>query len=105
MPVAQLGGAGPDLCGWCSEESEDGEQLLDFRLAAEERASDDHFGEDASDAPRVYSRGVALGAEEDFWRAVPERDDVVGVFGDGEGEDASQSKVCELDGLGLEVDE
>ena len=63
-----------------------------------------HFREDAAEAPDVDGGGVGLGAEEDLWRAVPERDDLVGVGADGEGEGAGEAEVGELDGAAV-VDE
>ena len=63
-----------------------------------------HFREDAAEAPDVDGGGVGLGAEEDLGGAVPQRDDLVRVRPDGEGEGARQAEVCELDGAAV-VDE
>jgi hypothetical protein len=59
-------------------EPEDAEDLVDLRVAWEERLAHDHLGKDAADRPHVERCRVVPRAEQDLGRAVPERDDLQG---------------------------
>lgn len=47
--VGQRGHAGPNLLSWCAEDAEHAEELIDLRVALEQRLARCHFGKDAAD--------------------------------------------------------
>ena len=75
---------------------EDLEDLINFRVAGEERLASAHFSEDAPDGPHVDAGRVLTTAEQDLGGAVPERDDLVGVGPERDAKSAGQSKVGQL---------
>lgn len=78
--VAVLAEALPFLEGGEAEEFADELDLVDFGFALEEGDSAvEEFREDEAERPDVDGRGVVVVADEEFGRAVPERDDWVGV--------------------------
>lgn len=56
---------------------EDFEDLVDFRVAREERLAGAHLCKDGTDGPHIDACGVLTTAEEDFWCSVPKCDDLV----------------------------
>lgn len=76
LEVREAGDARPVLFAGCAQDAEDLEDLVNFRVAGEERLARGHFGEDAAHAPHVDAGAVLSAAEEDFRGAVPESDDL-----------------------------
>lgn len=97
LVVRQRGDAGPDFLCRCAQDAEHAEQLIDLRVALEQRLARCHLSEDAADGPDVDGARVALGSQQDFWSAVPERDDLVRVVADRDAEGAAQAEVGDLD--------
>lgn len=77
---------------------EDLDQLIDVGPAREQGQARRHLGEDAPHGPDVDSRRVALGAEQQLRRAVPEGDDLVGVGAVWEAGEPGESEVGEFEG-------
>ena len=63
----------------------------------EHGAFGEELNEDGATGPDVHGRGIGLGAEEDFRRAVPEGHDLVGERTDGRDEGAGEAKVGDLE--------
>mmetsp|Transcript_25471 Transcript_25471/g.78404 ORF Transcript_25471/g.78404 Transcript_25471/m.78404 type:complete len:353 (-) Transcript_25471:83-1141(-) len=104
--VGEARDAGPRGLVGRAEDAEDSEQLVDFGIAREERATRSHFSEDAADGPEVDRRGVVLAAEQDLGGAVPERDDFVGVGALARGrEGAGEAEVGEFEGAVATIEE
>mmetsp|Transcript_56948 Transcript_56948/g.180181 ORF Transcript_56948/g.180181 Transcript_56948/m.180181 type:complete len:344 (+) Transcript_56948:281-1312(+) len=112
VPVAEAGDPRPRPLGGRAEQLEDVQELLQLRVAREERGLARHLRKDAPHAPHVHGGGVVGGAEQDLGGAVPQGHDLVGVGFDGHGEGAAQAKVRNLQDvlslvhqeiLGLEV--
>lgn len=89
--------ARPGFSGWGTEQGEDLGQLADFVGALEERVFGEQFGEDAAEAPDVDFGAVGFGAQQEFGRAVPERDDALGQSWGWIGGVSGQTEVGKLD--------
>lgn len=88
LVIGHAADAWPAVLVWCPEQSENAEagcvrrtsaphaQLVDLRVAREERRSHDELGEDAADRPHVDWRAVMPRTEQDFGRSIPKRDDL-----------------------------
>jgi hypothetical protein len=63
----------------------------------EERTLLGHFSEYASDGPDVDGGRVTLTAEENLWRSVPQRDNLMRVHTDGDSERSGESEICQFD--------
>lgn len=105
LPVGELPHARPAVLVRRAHDLEDLEELVDLRVAREQRAVVDHLDEDAADGPDVDGRRVRLGAEQDLGRAVPERDDLVRVRAHGDAKRAREPKVGELELVARALDE
>lgn len=82
--------------GRSAQNAEDLEDLIDLRVTREERLAGSHLGEDAANGPHVDTSGVLATTEQNFGRAVPESDDLVGVSAERNTEGASQTEICQL---------
>lgn len=80
------------------------ENLVNLRVAREERLARAHLGKDAADGPHVDARRVLAAAEENLGGAVPERDDLVGVGAQGDAKGAGETEISELQ-VAVAVDE
>ena len=89
--------AGPLRLGGRAEDAEDLEDLVDLAVAREERLARRHLRVDAADTPHVDARAVLPAAEQDLRRAVPERDDLVGVGAEGHAEGPREPEVGEFE--------
>jgi len=76
LEVGEAGDTGPVLLARGTEDAEDLEDLVDFRVAGEEGLASGHLGEDATDRPHVDACAVLTSTEENFGSAVPEGDDL-----------------------------
>ena len=74
---------------------EDLEDLVDFRIAGEERFARPHLGEDGAAGPHVDTCTVLSAAEEDLGCAVPQCDDLTKK---GQREVLSGSRECDSGG-------
>lgn len=81
---------------WSAKNAEDLEDLVDLGVAWEERFAGGHLGEDAANGPHVDTSGVLTTTEQNFWRAVPESDDLVSVSAERNTECAGQTKIGQL---------
>mmetsp|Transcript_9008 Transcript_9008/g.26205 ORF Transcript_9008/g.26205 Transcript_9008/m.26205 type:complete len:292 (+) Transcript_9008:498-1373(+) len=97
VPVLQRRAARPDLLVRRAEDAEDLEELVDLRVARQERALRGALGEDRANGPHVHGRRVGLAAHEDLRRAVPERHHLVRQRPDGRAESAREAEVRELE--------
>lgn len=88
----------------CTEKAEDLEDLVDLRVAWEERFPSCHFGEDATDAPHVNTSAVLPAAEENLRRAIPESDDFVRVRAERDSECACEAEISDFE-IAVSVDE
>uniref|UniRef100_A0A147BDZ8 Putative secreted protein n=1 Tax=Ixodes ricinus TaxID=34613 RepID=A0A147BDZ8_IXORI len=104
LVIWQLGHTWPRVLGRSAQRPEDAEELVNLRVAVEERPLVDHLNEDARDAPNVNGGGVAGRAEQYLRGPVPERDNLVGVHPDRDAEGPGQPKVGQLN-VALLVDE
>lgn len=80
LEVWEAGNAGPILLAGCAENTEDFEDLVNFRVAGEERLAGCHLGEDAADGPHVNTCAVLSASEKNFRGAVPESDDLLDMI-------------------------
>ena len=71
VPVLVAGHAWPDVLVGGTQDAEDLEELVDLRVAGEQRSLGGHFCEDRADCPHVHGQRVGLAAEEDLRWAVP----------------------------------
>lgn len=55
---------------------EDLEDLINLRVAGEERLACAHLGKDGTDGPHVDSGGVLAATKQNFWGSVPQRDNL-----------------------------
>ena len=95
--VRQTGHARPALLGGRAHDAEDAEQLVNLRVAGEQRLPRDHLREDAAQAPRVHARGVKLGPEQYLRCSVPQRHNFVGVSANWKPKGSGKSKICQFD--------
>lgn len=103
--------ARPILLTRRTEQTENLEDLVNFGVAREEGLAGSHFGEDAADTPHVDAGAVLASAEQDFGRAVPEGDDLVGICAERDAKGAGKTEVSDFEVavfvneevLGLEV--
>lgn len=72
-------------------------ELVDLAAAREERVLLDQLGEDAPDGPHVDGCRVVFGAEEQFWRTIPQCHDELGHLAQGVAELAGEAEVGDLD--------
>lgn len=79
-----------------AQNAEDLEYLVDLGVTREERLAGSHLGEDAANGPHVDTSGVLATTEQNFGRAVPESDDLVGVSAERNTEGASQTEISQL---------
>mmetsp|Transcript_14072 Transcript_14072/g.35873 ORF Transcript_14072/g.35873 Transcript_14072/m.35873 type:complete len:239 (+) Transcript_14072:32-748(+) len=105
MPIPQLPHLRPALHPRRPPHLKNRQHLLDLALPGKHRRPRHHLGQNRADGPHVDGGCVVLRAEEDFRGPVPQRDDLVCVLRDGDGEDAAEAEVCDLDGAGGDVDE
>lgn len=90
--------------GRSAQNAEDLEDLVDLGVTREKRLTGSHLGEDAANGPHVNTSGVLAATEQNFGRAVPESDDLVGVSAERNTKGASQTKIGQLQ-VALLVDE
>lgn len=90
--------------GRSAQNAEDFENLVDLGVTREKRLAGSHLGEDAANGPHVDTSGVLAATEQNFGRAVPESDDLVGVSAERNTKGASQTKIGQLQ-VALLVDE
>lgn len=76
---------------------EDFEDLIDFRVANEERLLLRHLSKDAASGPQVDAKRVLSLTEQDFRAAVPESHNLVSVSLDGQSKGTGQAEVSKLD--------
>ena len=76
---------------------EDLEDLVDLRVAGEQRLARAHLREDAADGPHVHAGRVLAAAEQDLGRAVPQRDDLVGVRPQRDAKGSREAEVRKLE--------
>ena len=87
---------GPLLLRRRPQHPENLEDLIDLAITREQRFLRRHLREDAPDGPHVHAGAVLAAAEEDLGRAVPQRDDFVGVGAQGDAEGAGEAEVGEF---------
>ena len=97
IPVLERGASGPNLLGGGAELTEDLVELVDLGIAGEQGSLGDHLDEDGADGPDVDGGRVGLRSEENFGRAVPKGNDLVGQRSDGGAEGPGQAKVGQLE--------
>lgn len=81
---------------WCSLHLEYFEYLINLRVSYKQGLALSHLSVNAPNAPYVNRCRVLFGPKEDFWRTVPQGDDLVGVCLDRQAKRPSQSKICQL---------
>lgn len=94
----------PVCLGRCSEHAENLEDLVNLRVAREERLASSHLCEDASDRPHVDTRTVLASTEQDLGRPVPESDNFVSIGTERDTECAGETKITNLE-VAVAVDE
>ena len=104
LVVWQLLYAWPHVVCWSAKSLEDLEDLIDFRVAGEQRVSHGHFGKDASDGPHVNGGAVVTRSKQNLGRTVPEGNHFVRVGAERDTESTSKTKIGELQ-VALFVDE
>lgn len=97
VPVREGFHTGPHGFGGRAKLSKDLVDLIDLRVTREERPLGNHFHEDGSDRPNIHGRGVGLRAEQDFWRAVPKGNHLVGQRTNGRAKSTRKTKVSDLE--------
>lgn len=97
--VIELEGVRPVILVRGAQHLEDFEDLIDFRVAHEQRTALDHLGKDAARGPEVNTEGVCLLSKEDLGAPIPESDDLVRVRFDWQSESPSQAEISQLDVL------
>ena len=97
LVVWQAGHARPALLGGRPHDAEDAEQLVNLRVAGEQRLPRDHLRKDASKTPGVHTRGVKLGSEQNLRGFVPQRPKFVGVRSNWKPERSGKTKICQFD--------
>lgn len=97
LEVTQLQGILPVVLVRRPKDLEDPEDLVNFRIAVEQRLFLSKFSKDTTDAPGVNWDGVSFLAEQDLWGSVPQGHYFMGQGLDGNAEGSRQSKVGELD--------
>jgi hypothetical protein len=100
----KLADARPGALGWRAHETEDFLELIVVGRTGKKRPARVHLRHDAAGGPDVDAGIVGAGAEEDVWRPVPQRHDLVGEGIDGDAEGAGKAEVGELE-LAFGVDE
>ncbi len=95
--VRQLQRSRPVLFVGCALDLEDLENLIDFRIAREERSPLRHLSHDAPYGPYIYRCRVLLLSEEDLRSAVPQRHNLVSVRLHWESESPCQAEICQFD--------
>jgi len=75
---------------------EDLEDLINLRVAREQRLARAHLGEDATDRPHVDTGRVLTTPQQDLRGTVPEGDDLVRVGSQRDAESPSETEVGEL---------
>lgn len=93
------GSAGDGLCV-----PEDLEDLVNLRVAREQRLAGAHLSKNAANRPHVDAGRVLAAAEQDLGRAVPQGDDLVGVCAERHAKGAGEPKIGELE-VAVFVDE
>lgn len=104
LEIRETRHAGPLLFRRRAQHAENLEDLVDLAVAREQRLLRRHLRENAPHAPHVHAGAVLSAAEQDLWRAVPQRDDFVGVGAQGDAEGAREPEVGEFEVAGA-VDE
>ena len=80
------------------------ENLVNLRVAREERLACAHLGKDAPDGPHVDAGRILATAEQDLGGTIPEGDNLVGVGAQGDAEGAGETKIGKLQ-VAVAVDE
>jgi hypothetical protein len=80
LEVGEAGDTGPVFFSGSTEDAEDLEDFVDFRITRKQRLACGHLGEDATNGPHVDACAVLTSAEENFGCAVPEGDDLGAVL-------------------------
>lgn len=80
------------------------EDLVNLGISWEKRFSCAHLSKDAADRPHIHARGVLTASEQDFWAAVPQCDDFVGVRSQWHSEGTSEPEICKLE-VAFPIDE
>ena len=93
LEIGERGDTGPGLFVGGTEDLENLEDLINFRVTSEKGHAADHFGEDATNRPDIDGCRVALAAEEDLRRTVPEGDDFVSVCAYWSAEGAGKTEI------------
>ena len=75
---------------------EDTMELVNVRVAREQRVACDHLGEDTAEGPDVHRSGVVPHAKKNLGRAIPQGHDFVCVGAYRDAKRARQSKVRQL---------
>jgi hypothetical protein len=100
--MQERGTNGPQArAGRCCGAPENAEDFVNLRVARPQRLAVDELGEDAANGPHVHGGRVRALAEQDFGRAVPQRDHLVRVGAHGDHKGARQAKVGELEHAAL----
>jgi hypothetical protein len=76
---------------------EDLEDLVNLRVAREQRLARAHLGKNAAHRPHVDAGGVLSTSEQNLWRAVPQCHDLVRVCAQRDAERASETEIGELE--------
>ena len=103
--VRELQSIGPVILVWRSEDLENLEDLIDLRIAHEQRPTLYHLRENAASRPEIDSETVGLLPEQNLRAPVPERHDLVSVGLNGKAEGSGKTEVRKFDVLSLGVDE
>lgn len=76
---------------------EDLEDLVNLRVAREERLSCAHLGKDATNGPHVNASRVLASTQENLGGSVPQSDDLVGVCAQRNTKGAGKTEIGELE--------
>lgn len=93
LEIRERGDTGPGLFVGRTEDLENLEDLINFRVTSEEGHAADHFSEDATNRPDVDGCRVALAAEENLRRTVPQGDDFVSICANRSAEGTSKTEI------------
>ena len=103
--VVKFEGIWPVVFVWGSQNSENLENLVDFRVTHKEGFPLDHLSEDAPCWPQIDAKTVRLLPKQDFRTSVPKCDDFVRIGLNWETKGASEPKISQLNGSSVFVNQ
>ena len=103
--VVKFEGVGPVVLVWGPQNSENLENLVNFRVTHKEGLPLDHLRKDAPCWPQIDSKTVRLLSKQDFRTSVPKCDNFVRVGLNWETKGASETKISQLNGSSVLVNQ